>query len=127
MAKWLLIVLVFCITLQAQAYEDYLIMTKGKLTDISIEDNMIVNVYPLITVMNDKNTLFFQPLNIGETKVNVLKNGKEKIDFDIKITEEETFIENVKDFEIVKLDTPPENFELDLPPTFTQEKEALNG
>ena len=110
------------------AFEDCVVVTDGKITNVSIENETLLNVYPLVTIMNDKNTLFFQPLNIGETKVSALKNGKEKILFDVKITEEETFIENVQDFEIVSLDVPPENLEIDLPPIkIEQEKGALNG
>ena len=49
------ILLMFISSLQTQAFEDCIITTKGRLTDISIEDNSIVNVYPLITLYNKKN------------------------------------------------------------------------
>ena len=117
MRKWLLLYLILFTVLQAQAFEDYLVMTQGKLTDISIEDNTIVDVYPLITLMNDKNTLMVSPMKIGKTRVCVLKNGKEKILFNVEVRENKTIIDEVNGFEILSLDSPDGGgFELDEPP-----------
>lgn len=116
MKKLIIIFLISFFSLQVQAFEDVIVTTNGKLTDISIEDNSVLNVYPLITVMNDKNTLFFQPLKTGNTRVCVLKNNKDKILFNVKIFEKETQIEKVDGFDILPLDSPPEIFELDAPP-----------
>ncbi len=117
MAKWLLIVLVFCITLQAQAFEDYIITTNGKLTDISIEDNTIVDVYPLITVMNEKNTLMVSPLKEGKTRFCVLKNNKHKVLFDIEVFKNRTKISNPEGFTLLAIDDPADEFPfLDEPP-----------
>lgn len=117
MNKWLVILLIFLTALQAHAFEDYIITTKGKLTDISIEDNTIVDVYSLITLMNDKNTLMVSPMKIGKTRVCVLKNGKEKILFNVEVRENKTIIDEVNGFEILSLDSPDGGeFELDEPP-----------
>ena len=117
MAKWLLIVLVFCITLQALAFEDYIITTNGKLTDISIEDNTIVDVYPLITVMNEKNTLMVSPLKEGKTRFCVLKNNKHKVMFDIEVFKNRTKISNPEGFTLLAIDDPADEFPfLDEPP-----------
>lgn len=116
MKKILSALLIFS-ALPACAFEDCLITTNGKLTDISIEHNNIVDVYPIVTIMNEKNTLFVHPLKEGETRVCVLKNGKEKVMFNIKITSDETIIQEVDGFDILKLDPPPvEEEELDPPP-----------
>jgi hypothetical protein len=107
------------------AYEDVIVTTDGKLTDISIENNSILDVYPLITIMNDKNTLFFHPLKTGTTSVCVLKNEKEKILFNVEISENITKITDTKGFDILSLDAPPEVFELDLPPQKLGVKEGV--
>lgn len=105
------------------AFEDYVIITNGKLTDISIEDNTIVDVYPLITVMNDKNTLMVSPLKIGKTRVCVLKNGKEKVMFNIEVMEDKTIIGEVKGFDILSIDEPDDgSFVLDEPPLLKEIK-----
>lgn len=122
MKKWLVIALIFISSLQTQAFEDCVITTKGKLTDISIEDNTVVNVYPLITLMNDKNTLIVSPLKTGKTRFCVLKNNKEIVMFNISITENHTEIAPVKGFEILTLDNPFEDFILDKPPLLKEVK-----
>lgn len=123
MIKKLIATLIFFMALQAQAFEDYIITTNGKLTDISIEDNTIVNVYPLITIMNDKNTLIVSPLKTGKTSFSVLKNNKERFVFNIEVDETNTKIDDVKGFEIIAIDEPDnEEFELDKPPTLKEVK-----
>ena len=119
MKKCLVIISLLFITLQAQAFEDYIITTKGKLTDISIENNTIINVYPLITLFNNKNTLIVEPLKEGHTRFCVLKNNKDKIMFDVEITQDKTTIKDVKDFKIQAIDIPMaiREFILDEPPT----------
>lgn len=117
----IILVLIINLILPVHAFEDYIITTNGKLTDISIEDNTIVDVYPLITVMNDKNILIISPLKVGKTRFCVLKNNKEKVMFNIEIFETKTKIDKVKGFEILAIDTPVEhNFILDKPPTIKE-------
>ena len=117
MIKFFLTVLISLLTLQVQAFEDCIITNSGKLTDISIEDNTVINVYPIITIMNNKNTLIVTPLKEGKTRFCVLKNNKEKIMFNVEVTKNKTIIDEVKNFEILSLDVPPSNdFVLDEPP-----------
>ena len=118
MNRFLITVFIFAISLQAHAFEDYIITTNGKLTDISIENNKIVDVYPLITIMNDKNTLIVSPLMVGKTRVCVLKNNKEKVLFNIEVQQNKTIIDEVKGFEILSIDSPlqEDDFILDEPP-----------
>lgn len=105
------------------AYQDCLISTDGKLTDISIEDNSVVNVYPLVTLMNDKNTLIVSPLKTGKTRVCVLKNNKEIVMLNIKVLQDKTIIDQVKDFEILTIDKPVEDeLTLDEPPELKEIK-----
>lgn len=99
-----------------QAFEDCIISADGKLTDISIEDNQIIDVYPLVTLMNEKNTLIVHPLKTGKTRFCVLKNGKEKIMFNVSVSEDKTIIDNVEGFDIFEIDEPVYEYELDIPP-----------
>lgn len=125
MKKVLLIVLIMFTTLQAYAFEECIITTGGKLTDIKIENNQLVDIYPLITVMNDKNTLFVKPLSEGETTFSVLKNGKHIHNFNIKISNNKTEISEVNGFYVQTLDAPPvlDEFELDEPPIMKEGNE----
>jgi hypothetical protein len=121
MKNYFKIFFVFMIlSMPVYAFEDCIITTDGKLTDIKIQHNDIINVYPLITVDNDKNTLIIEPLKAGETKFTVLKNNKDKYLFNVNVTEDKTTVEVVEGFGILSIDTPPniqeEDFELDEPP-----------
>lgn len=118
MKKWFLTILLATITLQTQAFEDYIITTNGKLTDIRIENNQIIDVYPLITVLNEKNTLIVHPLSEGVTCFTIKKNNKESFLFTVKVEEDKTTIQDVEGFDILAIDIPPteEELILDLPP-----------
>lgn len=102
------------------AFQDCIVTNDGKLTDISIRDNTIIDVYPLITVMNEKNTLIVHPLKEGTTKFCVLKNDKDIVMFDVVVTDNKTIIDQVEGFDVFTIDTPgnydDEVFELDKPP-----------
>jgi hypothetical protein len=116
--------MLFFTTLAVQAFEDCIIISDGKLTDIKIEDNSIIDVFPLTTIMNDKNTLIIHPLKTGITRFCVLKNGKDLALFSVNVSETDTCINGSKGFEILTLD-PPEgifNFELDKPPVMKEFK-----
>ena len=107
MKKIILIFLIFLTALQAQAFEDFVLSTDGKISNIKIEDNSIVNINPLTTILNEKNTLFIIPQKLGETSFSLQKNN-ETFKFSIKIDEEETTIS-----------------EIDAPPVFRQ-KDTIN-
>ncbi len=114
------LLLILCILiLPAQAFEDCVISADGKLSDIKIEQNDIIDVFPLYTIMNEKNTLIVHPLKEGKTRFCVLKNGKEIVMFNVEVTDKETKVENSGGFDVFSIDAPPaeeDDFELDLPP-----------
>ena len=114
MIKKIIISLIFFTTLQANAFEDYIISTNGKLSNILIENNEIVDICPIITIANDKNILMVHPLKEGITCFTVVKNNKEKFLFNIKITEDKTTILPIKGFDILSLDIPPIEEDLDM-------------
>lgn len=110
------------------AFQDCIIESDGKLTDISIENNTIVDVYPIFTVMNERNTLYVHPLKEGQTRICVLKNGKQKVMFNVQITENETTIDDIEGFDILTIDEPPEEIDIDEPPEgLGEEKPELRG
>lgn len=103
------------------AFEDIVISTNGKMTDIKIQNNDIIDVFPLITIMNDKNTIIVHPLKVGKTKFSIVKDNKEKFIFNVNVGEESTRIDSVNGFDILSIDCPPkeepdEYFDLDAPP-----------
>ena len=118
--KILLTALIFFATLSTQSFQDCIVVNNGKITDINIEDNTVIDVYPLITVMNEKNTLIVHPLKTGKTRFCALKNNKNLVLFEVEVSEYETNIIHPEDFEVLSIDTPDDEFEfgfeLDEPP-----------
>lgn len=126
--KVITIIFIFFTTLSVQAYEDCIIGSDGKLTNIQIKDNTVADVYPIITLMNEKNMLIVHPLKEGETSVCVLKDDKDIINFNVKVKKDETIIEEVEGLEILTIDEPEEPFELDKPPVLKKKaEEGKNG
>lgn len=129
MKKIIYTLLIFLLGLNCYAFEDYLIINNGKLTDIKIEDNSIIDVFPMITISNDKNILIVHPLKIGKTNFCALKNNKDVILFNVEVKEDETIINNVKGFDILSIDKPTnyKEIQIDLPPDkFNRQTENLN-
>ena len=113
---------IILLPLASFAFEDVYVFSDGRFSDISIEDNTVVDVFPLVTIMNEKNVLVFHPLKVGKTRVCVLKNKKDKVMFNIEISNESTKINELEGFDIYNLDVPPsELFDLDLPPMLGKE------
>ncbi len=125
MKKFLIITAILCTAISVQAREDCIISNSEKLTDIRIEHNDIIDVFPLITIMNEKNTLIVHPLREGKTRFMVTRGGKEKVVFNVKVEDDKTIIDDVKGFDILTVDCPPGYFEyeyeLDEPPIMMKE------
>lgn len=127
MSRVFIIFLLLILCLPVFAYQDCIVSSDGKLTDISIEDNTILDVYPLVTLMNDKRTLIVHPLQEGKTRFCVLKNNKNIVMFNVNIVNDETKIDEVKGFEVLYIDEPPDDIWLDLPPVVGKYTGGQNG
>ena len=127
MNKWFFVALILIQPLQTFAFEDCVITTSEKVSEIKVEDDSILNARPLVTIENKKNIIFINPLSVGETKIYITRDNNQKATLEVKITETETIISQEDDFEIISLDMPPEVLEIDLPPIKTKETEEKNG
>lgn len=115
-------------TLQAQAFEEYILSTKSILSEIKIENQEILNIEPIVTIDNSKNTLFIIPLKEGKTSFSFVKDKKEKISFDVKIEGKKAFFSKIEGFDIVTFDEPPIILDcnLDKPPVIKKDQQANN-
>ena len=100
-----------------------ILLNKSNIGNIKIQYNDVVDVFPMVTISNEKNTLVVHPLKEGQTKVSVTKNDKEKVIFDVNVTDEKTTISEEPGFETFTIDCPPGYyeyyFELDVPPDYS--------
>ena len=126
MKKIILTTLIFITSLQAQAFEDFVLSTDTKISNITIKDTSVININPLPTILNEKNTLFIIPQKIGETSFSLQKDGK-IFNFNVVVKDNETIISENDEFEIVSLDTHPQilDCEIDTPPVL-KKKETIN-
>lgn len=122
---FLTFIFVFMTTLSVFAFEDYVIITDGKMTNINIEDDTVIDILPLVTIMNEKDTLIVTALKCGSTNFSVLKDGKDRVMFHADINENETKISSADGFEIVRFDNPPAMYEveIDAPPLSSEGEE----
>lgn len=127
MKRVFIIFLLLILCLPVFAYQDSIVSSDGKLTDISIEDNTIIDVYPLVTLMNDKHTLIIHPLKEGKTRFCVLKNNKNIVMFNVDVANDETRIDEVEGFDILSIDEPTDDSWLDLPPAGGKYTGGQNG
>ena len=126
MKKIILTTLIFLTALQAQAFEDFILSTDSKISNIKIKDTSVIKINPLTTILNEKNTLFIIPQKIGETSFS-LQKGDKIFNFNVVVKDNETIISETDEFEIVSLDTHPQilDCEIDLPPVL-KKKETIN-
>ena len=124
MKKITIIFLLLFISQTAFGFEDCMVISDTKLTDIRIEDNSITDVFPLVTIMNEKKILIVHPLKEGTTSFSVMKGSKNRVLFNVKVKEHETIIDDVDGFEIQQIDNPPNyyEFKLDTPPKLKQKE-----
>lgn len=122
------IALIFVSTLQAQAFEEYILSTESILSKIKVENQEILSVQPVITIDNSKNTLFITPLKEGQTNFSFIKDGIEKITIDVNIGEEKTSFSEIEGFDIISFDAPPVilDYNLDQPPIIKTKQETNN-
>lgn len=126
MRKFIIISLIFLTSLQTYAFEELVLSTDGKINNIKIENNSILNIELLRTINNEKNILFIIPNKTGKTSFSLSKNNK-IFNFNVNIDENNTEITEIEGFEIVSLDTHPTilDYEIDKPPVF-KKKETIN-
>lgn len=99
----------------AFAFEEYIILADEPVKKITVTDNNIVEVAPVFTIMNEKNTIIVSPKKIGKTTFKITQKNT-ITDFDVEVTEEKTVLSPKPGFEMILFDIPPEFLELDKPP-----------
>ena len=116
-------ILIAAMIMPVYAFEDCIIASDARMTDVRVKNPEILEVHTLVTVMNEKNTLVVHPLGVGSTHFSVMKDDR-LFDFRVDITEDETIVEEKDGFEVMALDSPPEvlDYELDRPPLLRDEE-----
>ncbi len=119
--KRIVLTAIILLPLQANAFEDYLIISDNPVNSVYSSDEKVFTIRPIFTIDNNKNNIILIPKSAGNAQIVVnTKNGQAKID--VKISEDKTNL-SVKDgFTYYPLDTPDEIQENVSPPKIRGEE-----
>ena len=119
MKKLILILAIFLLPLQANAFEDYIIVSDNPVKSVYCEDKDIADILPFFTLDNNKNTLLLKSKKEGSTLL-VIETTQGEAFINIEVKEEETDIPQLEGLHYFILDIPPEK-------QLKREKPVLRG
>lgn len=102
MKKILFILLIFLIP-QAQAFEDYLILSDAPVSSISWSDDEVISAVPVLTIDNKKNTIILKAKKEGKAVLTIETDMGNKL-IDVEVLQDKTVVEDVEGFTSFKLD-----------------------
>ena len=113
------IVLLICFligfSLNANASDNYILLSDSDITEISTKQDGIVDVSNVVTLTEGTSVAIIKCLKEGHSEFKV-KNGDKVSSFTVNVTNKNAKISNNKGYQIVTLDCPPELPAFDLPP-----------
>ena len=113
------IVLLICFligfSLNANASDNYILLSDSDITEISTKQDGIVDVSNVVTLTEGSSVAIIKCLKEGHSEFKV-KNGNKVDSFTVNVTKKNAKISNNKGYQIVTLDCPPELPLFDLPP-----------
>ena len=112
---WGFFLIVFCLTLKSFAFEDYILLSEKPIKKVISSNQEVIVANVLVTIMNEKNTVIIKSKSKGKA-ILTLTIDDEKFEIPIEVKDNKTVFKKNPLFEILKIDLPPESFEIDLPP-----------
>lgn len=111
-----LFLIFFCLSLKSFALEDYILLSKVPVKKVTSSNKEVIIAHILTTIMNEKNTLIIKSIGKGKA-VLTFTIEDEVFDVAVNVKDNKTVFKNKNtNFEFIKIDLPPESFEIDLPP-----------
>lgn len=103
MKKVLIIISILLIQLQAQAFEDYIVLSDLPVKHAYSKDESVFSVEPFYTIDNKKNTLVLKSKSEGKTTL-VIENENADYSTEVTVTDKETIIQPMEGFSFFVLD-----------------------
>lgn len=97
------------------AFDNYLLHTDKPVVKIISSDSNIITANVLVTVMNEKDTIIITPKKVGKA-VLTFRFKDETIEIPVSVRKFKTVFKKHPKFKFIKIDTPPQLFQIDLPP-----------
>ena len=106
MKKLLILLSIILLPLQANALEDYIIVSDNPVKSVYCEDDEIAAIIPFFTIDNSKNTLLLKSKKEGSTLL-VIETTEGEAFLNIEVKENETVIPKLEGLHYFILDIPP--------------------
>lgn len=106
MKKLILILSILLLPLQANAFEDYIIVSDNPVKSVYCEDDEIAAILPFFTIDNSKNTLLLKSKKEGNTLL-VIETTDGEAFINIEVKENETVMPKLEGLHYFILDIPP--------------------
>ncbi len=97
------------------AFDNYLLHTDKPVVKIISSDSSIITANVLVTVMNEKDTVIITPKQVGKAVLTFCFKD-ETIVIPVKVKKMRTIFKKNPKLNFIKIDTPPQLFQIDLPP-----------
>lgn len=97
------------------AFDDYVVHTTKPVNKVVSSDRNIVTANVLVTIMNEKDTILISPKSEGKA-ILIFEFKDETITVPVTVKKNRTVFKKNTGLEFVKLDPPPQLFQIDLPP-----------
>ena len=105
--KIISLLIVISFVAPCHAYENYMLMTDKKVTNIKVSNENVITVKPIVSLKCEGNSMMVIPRNIGCSNLYFCK-GKKRIKLWVKVKENKTCIKKVNGVKAVPMDLPPE-------------------
>src|SRR5574344_7559 len=105
--KVLMLFILMLVATPAFAYENFILLSDGEISNVSVKDNKIISVEPVVTLTNEKKSAIITSLKIGNTEFSFNK-GKRLVTFKVKVNQDKTVISNVAGVKFIPIDLPPQ-------------------
>jgi len=97
------------------AFDNYLVHTEKPVVKIVSTDSNVIIANILVTIMNEKDTVIVTPRQQGKA-VLIFYFKDETIEIPVKVRKTRTNFKKNPKLDFIKIDAPPQLFQIDLPP-----------
>ena len=87
MKKFLVILSIFLIPLQACAFEDYILTSDKPVISVSSSDESVISVLPFFTIDNNKDTIIVKAKKEGDAEITIKRYDKD-VSVKVRVTPE---------------------------------------
>ena len=121
MKKIALLICMLLFSVNANAMDNYLLLSDEEISEISTKNDGIVDVSNVVTLSEGNAVAVIKCLKEGHSEFQI-KNGDKVNNFTVNITKKNSKISNNSGYHIVTLDLPPELPFFDKPPMLKEVK-----